>query len=300
MQRSLVVIHHANSLVFVDKSWINFGFAGVDIFFVISGFVMAHSTQHLRAPDFSGRIACFSLFFRKRLIRIVPLYWLALLFTSRRELMHGNISLDLIKDLFFIPHANSIYTDSLMPTLLQGWTLNYEMFFYLLFGLSLLLVRFRTVVILVVLLFLANLGFYLNYSVHIFDLKVWQDILLRFCTNSVMLEFAYGIIAQQLIVKLHLLGLPRFIYFLFAIIGFILLALFADEYHFRGITVGISAAIITLSIALVCIGLQQPLLKLLGDASYAIYLFHRTSFAVLKPFELWLNGGSGGVVWSTI
>ena len=52
---------------------LNFGEAGVDLFFVISGFIMVYASQSLY-----GRADAPKTFFTRRLIRIVPIYWLVM------------------------------------------------------------------------------------------------------------------------------------------------------------------------------------------------------------------------------
>ena len=102
----MVVFHHARWLFPADcilntAAWSEFGSRGVDIFFVISGFVMAYST---RSFDPAGsRPAQAADFLVKRLIRVVPLYWVATLWTARRIIWHGNVDLDLVKDFLFLP-----------------------------------------------------------------------------------------------------------------------------------------------------------------------------------------------------
>jgi len=110
--------------------------AGVDIFFVISGFIMMVTSRNSRPVEFAVR----------RIFRIVPLYWLltvalallALLapqFIRTTSLTTGAF----VKSLFFIPYANPGQLGALRPLLVPGWTLNYEMFFYAVFALTLIL-----------------------------------------------------------------------------------------------------------------------------------------------------------------
>ena len=107
-------------------------FLGVAVFFVISGFIMTHITR-----------ASSDQFLLHRLIRIVPLYWLGTAFYAAMVVVIypaiGKHTDDivtmttLLRDLFFIPRVDSggavIY-----PVLGVGWTLNLEMYFYLLFA----------------------------------------------------------------------------------------------------------------------------------------------------------------------
>ena len=149
----MVVLHHARLSVPGSDAWPSFGAAGVDIFFVISGFVMAYTTSIVSSRPVAevastGLLAKAGKFLRKRVVRVVPLYWLALLWTSRRDLMHAHIGTDLVKDFLFLPHPNNVFHSWLAPTLQQGWTLNYEAFFYILFAVAILFGAARNRVVL--------------------------------------------------------------------------------------------------------------------------------------------------------
>lgn len=117
------------------------GNTGVYIFFVISGFIMAHiSWERFGQPGAAQQ------FMWRRIIRIVPLYWLA---TMGAVLFHKAVANDsvpsglpeLLQSFFFIPY----YTENAgwAPILRQGWTLNYEMMFYVIFAVALTFSRKR-------------------------------------------------------------------------------------------------------------------------------------------------------------
>src|SRR5262249_19248506 len=85
-------------------------------------------------------------FFVRRLIRIVPFYWAATIAVFFVALMFPHLMrttqadpAQLLYSVFFIPHETEYA--GLMPTLILGWSLNYEMYFYVLFAVSLLLSR---------------------------------------------------------------------------------------------------------------------------------------------------------------
>ncbi|WP_426043374.1 acyltransferase family protein [Caulobacter sp. DWR3-1-2] len=132
-----VVVYHAFIFVHGDVTtdqWPILGMGGVDLFFVISGFVMWVAS---RAPG-QTPIA----FWKRRIARIVPLYYVllsvfALLLASRGQFVSV---WEFIQTLLFIPYTNSL-TGEPGPFLQVGWSLNYEMLFYLIFGAALLLPR---------------------------------------------------------------------------------------------------------------------------------------------------------------
>jgi len=108
------------------------GSVGVCVFFVISGFIMVQISW----DDF-GRRGAAANFLRRRIIRIVPLYWLATVAAfafHKVSATHGANAgwSELLRSMLFIPYRDA--EDGWTPVLAQGWTLNYEMFFYLIFA----------------------------------------------------------------------------------------------------------------------------------------------------------------------
>lgn len=141
----VLVSHTGDSLErFIERYGVNLitfpeklGHFGVEVFFVISGYIMAHVGWN----SFGGWQGAW-LFLRKRIARIVPLYWALTLaqalFVVVAPKEHFAAS-ELFKSLFFIPYLNE--AGKHRPMLGQGWTLNFEMFFYGIFTLGLLAPR---------------------------------------------------------------------------------------------------------------------------------------------------------------
>lgn len=109
--------------------------AGVDLFFVISGFIMVHASQRL-----FGQPGAPWRFLGHRLARIVPLYWAATaLFLAVALTVGGAVNADVAgpmqvaASLAFIPWPRP--GGVLQPVYSLGWTLNYEMLFYAVFTL---------------------------------------------------------------------------------------------------------------------------------------------------------------------
>lgn len=113
-----------------------YGAMGVDVFFVISGFVMHKSTNE--------KIVSSRVFIFNRLARIVPAYWFftgltaLILLTFNKVIPLTEIEpIFLLRSLLFIPTQNPSGIGP-YPLLTVGWTLSYEMAFYLIFGIALL------------------------------------------------------------------------------------------------------------------------------------------------------------------
>ncbi|MHA6691511.1 acyltransferase family protein [Devosia sp. A449] len=109
------------------------GWLGVILFFVISGFIMVAVTGE-------GRFSAGD-FLRRRVIRIVPMYWGATLIAAALALLAPQLFKTTVYDtgqlllsLLFIPFYNPV-SEGLHPLYKLGWTLNYEVFFYVCFAL---------------------------------------------------------------------------------------------------------------------------------------------------------------------
>ena len=259
----MVVAHHARHFCPQAVEWSSFGSRGVDIFFVISGFVMAHSTRAYRPQ--ANRSLQAAVFLLKRVIRVAPLYWLALLWTSKRVILNGATGWDPVRDVLFVPHFHREYLDAIFPFLVPGWTINYEMFFYALFALSMLFgdFRFRFMALtLSGLVLLGGLG--------------WQSAPMIFYTSTVIIEFLFGIAVYFAIARYELQW-SRLTLLAVTLAGFLLLAIDNGDSS-RGYADGPFAALIVWSTVQWSRGLKLAWLHALGDASYAIYLFHLSSF----------------------
>ncbi|RQZ39358.1 acyltransferase [Burkholderia sp. Bp9090] len=134
---AMPLYHHA-------PAWINtrnfaaIGNAGVDLFFVISGFIILHT--HRR--DAAGWAAA-GRFLKRRVLRIYPLYWmwttvLVAMWSAHLVLKSHHATLHyLICSYLLWPAANQ---DGIWrPFLEQGWTLGYEIYFYLAFAMAIAL-----------------------------------------------------------------------------------------------------------------------------------------------------------------
>lgn len=162
-------------IVFVHIDQIGIGHIGVDIFFIISGLVIAMATEQST-----------KLFLLKRFSRIVPLYWLStfsvflivvivpeLLINTTENYEH------LLKSLFFVPFDKNGMGH--YPVYFLGWTLNYEIYFYTIFFLSLKLShKFRCEVASCILV----LNFFLFSGIEIYPLEAYS--------HTLVVEFIIG------------------------------------------------------------------------------------------------------------
>ena len=181
-----VVYHHAfENHLGADLRPYAFGIWGVDIFFVISGFIMWVTTAN------SSTTA--TLFWRKRAIRIYPIYWVALSiwiicrFIAPDRLANVDVTAKTtILSYLLVPHYHLAFTKRIWPILIPGWTLQYELFFYLIFGLALSVVSrpLRAACILACLCFLAAMGCIVEPA----------NALLTTYTDPLLLEFGGGVI----------------------------------------------------------------------------------------------------------
>lgn len=259
-----VVVYHA-----VERGGGHFGTgaAGVDVFFVISGFIMALVGAR---PGQTPRA-----FLQRRAERIAPLYWLVTLGVAFLALAAPALfprmvvtAPHVLQSLFFVPHISP--TGEPAPLIVPGWTLNYEAFFYLLFALTLFApMRLRVWALSALLIGLVALGL----------LVPMESIVWRTYTSPLLLEFLLGVwlghawkagwTAGRLGgLALMALGLAGFA---------VAAALQLDVEPIRLLAWGAPAFLLVAGAA----SLEQSSvvprwrwLGLLGDASYSIYLVH--------------------------
>ena len=260
------IIFNANlygySVDFFDflKGW---GSNGVDLFFVISGFVMIY----IQNEKNKSAVA----FFKDRLVRIIPTYWLFCIAIS--------LFLVILPSLFKEMKFSSTYLLSSMfflsgilahkdPIVFVGWTIEYEILFYLLFSLSLF---FRSLTwsfsvtsfILLALVFFANVDF-------------------------IVLEFIFGMIVGLIYVNKGMPSWLAAITFALGAIVFLASIILKDAGINRVVLYGLPSALVVFG----CIGLKQindGLLSMLGDASYSIYLIQIFTIPAFYKFAKALN-----------
>ena len=275
----LVVLTHATFYVStrMDNSfpiWKD-GAQGVSIFFVISGFVMLISSRSFL--DYSGGAQQFMLM---RIIRIVPLYWTVMLtkllifFIIPTAIFSNFDYINLLLSFFFIPSFNS--NNQIEPFYGVGWTLNFEMFFYAIFTLSIYL-KLRAVWFVGSILVLLSMA-------SIFRQPDWPAV--SFLLNPIVLLFFYGMIIAEiyLYAKLYIPKLVSFSMFLFGLI----VTFFLPSFSIFGIHYGfLVAGVVFLEPV---INKKIPALLIFGgNASYSLYLIHPMIGPAITAMLLKLN-----------
>ncbi|MCC5973623.1 MAG: acyltransferase [Rubellimicrobium sp.] len=232
---------------------------GVDVFFVISGFIVT-----LSAARFHGRPGAF---LARRILRVVPLYWLftTLMVAVVVVLPQGAKDTgfepgQIVASYLFLPWARE--DGRIAPVLSLGWTLNYEIFFYALFALALAMRRpLAGAALGIGALVAAGLAFGPTGAAALF----W--------TSPLMLEFLFG----MALARLWQAGIVRpdlRLACLAMLLGLAGLVLLHGSGLPRVLAAGIPATVIVAGGTLLCPSRPMPF-QLLGDASYALYLSHR-------------------------
>jgi exopolysaccharide production protein ExoZ len=265
---------------------------GVEIFFLISGFIMTVTSYE----EFEKEKAP-SNFLWRRIIRIVPLYWLITALVIGQLVWQGHAPNPtwIAKSLAFIPYENE--AGSLQPLLRRGWTLNYEMFFYALFAASLTLRPRRGLG--AVILALALLAFAGRLAE---DCTSKSCEFLEFYAEPIILYFAGGIVLGAIRVYLQRQnrlfavtadnGLGMAIALASIYVVYASLAAPSTLSYIMGILFCVSA---TTFCALIednsGLGRLRFMFLLVGEASYSIYMTH--SMFIDPAGRLWTNALGG-------
>lgn len=275
-----VVYFHTTSVAGLKLDW-DVGSRGVDVFFVISGFIIAYIGTS--KPE---------QFFRRRLIRVVPFYWAATAFVFAMvsvapALFRSTTSSvpHLIASLLFLPHESA--TGEMHPTLILGWSLNFEMFFYVLFALALGISRRWSPMICV--------GWIVAFVIAIHTFATGSPAM-NFYARPIVLEFCFGIGVFYLFNwcsarKARIAAVPGLKWLVLAILIASLVSIVAfEEYREdlpRHLVAGIPSFFLVASALLLeriwGFATKNRLIYLLGEASYIVYLVHPyIIFSVLR------------------
>lgn len=254
----MVVIYHITRKVFLDdgSGYMYFGDAGVDIFFVISGFIMSYISNKKESNFF--------VFFKSRVVRIYPIYIVTLIpFIGIYILFphlvnsHGDVP-SMLKSLTLLPFIDGGYIN------MVAWTLSFEFYFYLIFAISLAISNdpIKSTSFMIVLLLVIGLIFNLN-----------------FINSPMILEFVAGMWVYRLIYSKKII-ISAWLSILFIMFGASLIILPMNTpiigFGFDGfLHYGIPSILIFIGfLALNNVIGDIKLLTFLGNASYSIYLTH--------------------------
>ncbi|GAB3262530.1 acyltransferase [Larkinella harenae] len=266
--------------------YFNAGFGGVDLFFVISGFVITHTNVSKIATPRQ-----WLPYFKKRLIRIYAIYWLVFLLASAGLLglyafapslpwiTYSFEPVTVLKALFLVPAHESI-----LPV---TWTLSYELYFYILFGLM-ILSRFLLIIPALVVAATILSGVARWTGLVVFPEFPFHDFLF----SPFNLEFCFGVVGY-LALRRYQFSIPSFLTGI-ALLVFFLAGNFIDPAATWARIGGLGLPATVLLLSLVNRELsgrfQCPdwIVKL-GDASYLLYLIHIPVIMVVTHILLMQN-----------
>mgnify|MGYP000678130723 CR=1 FL=1 len=268
----LVVFHHVMQQFYgfertnpIGNFFSDYGHFGVDVFFVISGFIMAYT---LHGKKITG-----ASFIKNRVIRILPAYYIFslifLLFTFNNPNSGAYYATfeSILLSLFFIPHENPSPLLGMYPLLSVGWTLNVEMFFYLILT---LFISFK-LTLNQILISTCSVLFLLPVLFFVFNFNVYESV----AGNWRLLEFLAGIA-----IAFVYLNLPVVFYSKLLQLGILTVMLTLLYLSMPQLLLDITTAATVIYFALV---FNKQLSKskafnkfgsYLGNLSYSIYLSH--------------------------
>ncbi len=286
----LIVCYHASAIVGMPRHHgvhpfggvAQFGWFGVDFFFVLSGFIVFY----VHAADL-GHPGRWTRYLMKRVVRIYPPYWVVTLlvlpvywaipgFGAGTELEPSR----LLSSVLLTPHREA-------PVVVVAWSLRHEMLFYLVFGLAVLHRRIGG-------------GVFLGWQVAVLVaafMAVPTSPWLRLVLDLRNFDFLLGVLGAHLVLRGNARGFPvgRREALLgaggLAIMGAALpLSHWGSGWPFAIVGVGVGSLLVIVCLARVdtaSSGRWGGALRVLGEASYSVYLTH---YLVLSA--------AGKVIWA--
>ncbi|MBE5928455.1 MAG: acyltransferase [Lachnospiraceae bacterium] len=272
----------AISVLINHIAFIGCGGFGVDIFFCISGFIMMYVTHNSS-----------KYFFVKRIIRIVPLYYLITFITYIGMIVvpsaFENASADfagLIRSLLFIPFDNA---GALQPFVRVGWTLSYEIFFYVVVWVALKInSEYRAYIASGFIICVVTLGRLISFD----------NAFYTFYTDPILIEFVFGMMAFELLrlneekyaeckkaEKIVLLSIAALLFAVMWIPGY-----YDISGDYRYIWYGVPALLIFCFVFMACYKTVIPRLFVwLGDISFSLYLIH---YFIIRAYNRFIYNGN--------
>ncbi|MHA8112863.1 acyltransferase family protein [Kosakonia cowanii] len=283
------------------------GAFGVDLFFMISGFIIALSTEKKMTPF---------IFFIRRFFRIYPAF--IFVFIVAALTIYSDIDKpQLIKSMFFVHNDYSKESPAFGFNILgPAWTLTYEFYFYGLFMLAMSFSHKYRVAISACMLIIPILALQLYYNGNISlagsaSARVHESFYLhgfiRFCSSPILVEFVIGMMSFTLFKKLKEIeyNANQFLYYF--PVGIFLVFYFSQANNRFGLD---GFGMWSLFLFLGCMSKElskgfkeNNKLSFLGDISYSLYITHYVVIALLNHYSpmYWeYTGGISKFIYATI
>lgn len=256
------------------------GSIGVDLFFMISGFIAFYVTHNENNGLKSSRE-----FMIKRLCRILPPYIIATLFVAGKSWEAWQITL---QSFLFLPRDfTQIAPYFGYAKLNVGWTLNYEFIFYTLCALAVLTKKLKFISLTFLIIGLVAAPYHLNgFHGDLASINYGYHGYLAIATNGMMLEFLAGIFAAHLSLNKTLIRSKNtwrvaivisVTYFIYVVAG-LSSGLGNGRYGFAS-----ASFILLLSLTgyEARFGIKPPaFLTAIGTISFSVYLMHKRGMSV--------------------
>jgi exopolysaccharide production protein ExoZ len=259
----------------------HWGFSGVDIFFVLSGFVVYQSGVN------SIPKRGFFDFIKKRFARIYTTYWVTFLLVTAISIFILGIypkSLEQIVKSFFLLYPK--FWDNWIAV---AWSLTYELYFYLVLGILLLAPKkYQSNAIIAAILFFT--AWNLSWLIFQTDKVLGDAHPLRFFLCGFIIEFLLGaLIGAAFNARPHFFNKTKLVIsicLVAVVFGFIL---GSQSHYFNRVEIMRLFSYGLMAIGMLIIALKLELLRykpkrllvMIGDSSFSLYLLHSILLSVL-------------------
>ncbi len=268
----ITTYHPGQSAIATFRRLAEVGAGGVDIFFCISGLVIAHAARNLSAGAGNART-----FAWRRLLRVLPPYWiftalLLLLWVAGIGLKGLNVTPGLVIASFLLipwPKTTAAGAMSYHPILDVGWTLTFEMYFYAICTLVIAVAGGRRIWPWTI----AAIGVVAALSL----LTVGPDgVASAIFASPLLCEFVAGVLLARFVAGRVAPAAGRILIAL-GVAGFVASIFLPDPMAWRVLCWGVPGVALVAGAVLIPVRLDTRLSRLfgfLGTASYTIYLVH--------------------------